>query len=70
LRNGPGTNFGPAVSLAEYTQVTVLANTGVQLNGYDRFDIRTGNGSVAYKWGGIMCSEGRHIAGIYEQCRP
>ena len=50
--------------------MTIVTNTGVQFDGYDWFEIRTGNGVNAYQWGGIMCSEGRQIAGIYEQCRP
>jgi len=70
LRNGPGTNFGVTGSLAEGTPVTIVTNTGVQFDGYDWFEIRTGNGVSAYQWGGIMCSEARQIAGIYEQCRP
>lgn len=70
LRSGPGTNFGAAGSLAEGTPVTIVTNTGVRFDGYDWFEIRTGNGVSAYQWGGIMCSEGQQIAGIYEQCRP
>ncbi|SOE17581.1 hypothetical protein SAMN05877838_2482 [Hoeflea halophila] len=70
LRTGPGTNFGVAGSLAEGTPVTIVTNTGVRFDGYDWFEIRTGNGVSAYQWGGIMCSEARQIAGIYEQCQP
>lgn len=70
LRDGPGTNFGAVGSLAEDTPVTIVTNTGVQFDGYDWFEIRTANGMTAYQWGGIMCSEGQQIAGIYEQCRP
>jgi len=70
LRSGPGTNFGTAGSLNEGTPVTILSNTGVRFDGYDWFEIRSASGFIAYQWGGIMCSEGQHIAGIYEQCRP
>lgn len=70
LRNGPGTNFSVAGSLAEGTPVTIVTNTGVRTDGYDWFEIRTGNGTAAYQWGGIMCSQGQLVAGVYEQCRP
>jgi hypothetical protein len=67
LRNGPGTNFSVAGSLAEGTPVSVIANTGVRFDGYDWFEIRRGGG-VAYQWGGIMCWEGQPIAGMYGEC--
>jgi len=67
LRNGPGTNFSVAGSLAEGTPVSVIANTGVRFDGYDWFEIRHGGG-VAYQWGGIMCWEGQPIAGMYGEC--
>jgi hypothetical protein len=69
LRNGPGTNFSPTGSLAEGDPVTIVANTGVGFDGYDWFEIRTTDGVTAYQWGGIMCSVGEMIGGIYEQCR-
>ncbi|WP_420408809.1 DUF4189 domain-containing protein [Hoeflea sp.] len=69
LRNGPGTNFSPAGSLAEGDPVTIVTNTGVRFDGYDWFEVRTPGGGSAYQWGGIMCSEGQMIEGIFEQCR-
>ena len=69
LRNGPGTNFSPAGSLAENDPVTIVANTGVRFDGYDWFEVKVPGGSTAYQWGGIMCSEGQMIEGIFEQCR-
>lgn len=67
LRNGPGTNFSVAGSLAEGASVSVLANTGVRFDGYDWFEVRV-RGGVAYQWGGIMCSDGAAIAGMYGDC--
>lgn len=67
LRNGPGTNFSAVGSLAEGAPVTVQANTGVRFDGYDWFEIRHGGG-VAYQWGGIMCSDGGAIAGMFGDC--
>lgn len=69
LRNGPGTNFSPAGSLAEGDPVTIVANTGVRFDGYDWFEVQVRGGGTAYQWGGIMCSEGQMIEGIFEQCR-
>lgn len=69
LRNGPGTNFSPAGSLAEGDPLTIVTNTGVRFDGYDWFEVRTPGGGTAYQWGGIMCSEGQMIEGIFEQCR-
>lgn len=69
LRNGPGTNFSPAGSLAEGDRVTIVANTGVRFDGYDWFEVKVPGGGTAYQWGGIMCSEGQMIEGIFEQCR-
>lgn len=70
LRTGPGTSFEVAGSLAEGTPVTIVTNSGVRFDGYDWFEIRTGDGASAYQWGGIMCSETQQIAGVYDLCRP
>ena len=69
LRSGPGTDYGTAGSLAEGTPVTILSNSGVQFDGYDWIEVRGQSGFIAYQWGGIMCSENRQIAGIYQQCQ-
>ncbi|MEQ8479553.1 MAG: DUF4189 domain-containing protein [Hoeflea sp.] len=69
LRNGPGTNFSSAGSLAENDPVTIVANTGVRFDGYDWFEVKIPGGGTAYQWGGIMCSEGRMIEGVFEACR-
>ena len=68
LRNGPGINFSSRGSLSEGTQVTVVANTGVQMDGYDWFEIRHG-ARTFFQWGGIMCWESAPIAGMYGDCR-
>ncbi len=67
LRDGPGTNFSAVGSLAEGTPVTIVRNTGVQMNGYDWFELSV-DGRIAYQWGGIMCSNGSTLAGIYTTC--
>ena len=69
LRDGPGLEFARVGSLAEGTPLTIVANTGVNFDGYDWFEIRTRSGQTAYQWGGIMCSEGQLTDGIYQQCQ-
>lgn len=68
LRDGPGTNFRQLGSLSEGTWVTILTNTGVRFDGYDWFEVAADSGQRGYQWGGIMCSNGQHLAGIYQQC--
>ncbi|MHA7773987.1 DUF4189 domain-containing protein [Roseibium sp. M-1] len=68
LRSGPGMNFGQSGSLDEGTWLTILNNTGVSMNGFDWFEVATDNGLRGYQWGGIMCSNGEQIQGIYQAC--
>ena len=68
LRNGPGTNFSDVGSLSEGTWFTIVRSTGVQMDGYDWFEVALDSGERAYQWGGIMCSNGQQIAGIYAMC--
>ncbi len=67
LRSGPGMEFSKDGSLQENTPVTIIRNTGTSMNGYDWFEIRTGS-RTTYQWGGIMCSQGAQLPGIFEQC--
>jgi hypothetical protein len=68
LRGGPGTNFSQTGSLAEGTGITILTNTGVRFDGYDWFEVVTDRGTRGYHWGGIMCSNGARLDGIYTDC--
>ena len=67
MRAGPGMDFAQVGSLSENLPVTIRRNSGVAFNGYDWFEVKA-NGRIGYQWGGIMCSEGQQIAGIFEQC--
>lgn len=69
LRVGPGVNYGQAGSLGEGTFITIVSNSGVRFDGYDWFEVDAGNGQRGFQWGGIMCSNGQQIAGIFQQCR-
>jgi hypothetical protein len=68
LRDQPSMDSNSPGSLAEGAPITILSNTGVSFNGYDWFRVRTPSGMVAYQWGGIMCSKGRLLPGIFQQC--
>lgn len=68
LRDGPGTGFRQVGSLVEGTGITILTNTGVRVDGYDWFEIVTAAGARGYQWGGIMCSNGSRLDGIYATC--
>lgn len=68
LRDGPGMNFRQVGSVAEGTWLTILNNSGVRFNGYDWFEVALDNGRRGYQWGGIMCSNGQQLNGIYQKC--
>lgn len=68
LRSGPGTNFAKVGSLSEGTWITIIKNAGVRFDGYDWFEIALDNGTRAFQWGGIMCSNGAPLNGTYSVC--
>lgn len=68
MRSDPGTNFGKASSIAEGTYVTILFNTGLNFDGYNWFEIVLDNGRRGFIWGGILCSNGPQLPGIYSSC--
>ena len=68
LRMGPGMEFAKQASIAEGDQVEVLADTGVWMDGYKWFKVRTPQG-VGYHWGGIFCITGQQVPdGVYMNC--
>ncbi|WP_417685102.1 DUF4189 domain-containing protein [Roseibium sp.] len=69
LRSGPGMNYRQTGSVSEGTWLTILNNTGVHYDGYDWFEVVFDNGARGYQWGGIMCSNGPRIQGIYSSCQ-
>lgn len=68
LRGGPGMNFEQVGSLYEGEPVTIIGTSGISMNGYNWFIIRTRGGKEAYQWGGLLCTHERRIAGLYEKC--
>jgi len=65
LRSGPGMDYEQVGSLYEGNSVTLLLNTGVAMNGYDWFRIRTADGREAYQWGGLLCPLTQDVAGTF-----
>ncbi|MEO1746847.1 MAG: SH3 domain-containing protein [Pseudomonadota bacterium] len=68
VRSGPGTQFDATDSLPEGEPVVIVANTGVMLNGYPWFEISYSEGLTGYQWGGIMCSDGQLVPGVFQVC--
>lgn len=66
MRRAPSQQSGRVRSLQEGQSITILRNTGVVTDGYSWFQIRV-DGTVGFKWGGILCSEDP-MPGIYEVC--
>lgn len=67
LRQSPSADAMAVGSLPEGAAITLLENTGVELNGYPWFLIRY-TGGEAYHWGGIICWLGEPVAGVYQAC--
>lgn len=69
VRSGPGTDFERLAGIPNRAPLAILRNTGVELNGYDWFEIQTSSGLIGYQWGGIICSgEGTQLDGLYQAC--
>lgn len=67
LRAGPGTQYERLTGLSEGTLVTIDGYAGVAFDGYEWFEVSVA-GQRGYLWGGILCSEGEHVNGLYSQC--
>lgn len=65
LRAGPGLDFPQVGNLSEGAPVTLIRNTGISMHGYDWFLVDL---EGRYQWGGLLCSVGRHIPGVYAMC--
>ncbi|KAG1700579.1 Trk system potassium uptake protein TrkA [Nymphon striatum] len=68
IRSGPGTDYPQIGSVFGTKPITILDDTGVLMNGYSWFKIKLDNGDTGYQWGGILCSAGEPIKGVYERC--
>lgn len=68
LRAGPGTDEPSLGAVVENAPLTIVTNSGVDFDGYDWFRVQLGDGRSGYQWGGILCSEGTQMAGLYQAC--
>jgi len=68
LRAGPDTAQQSLGGVAENAPLTIVANTGAHFDGYDWFRVQLGDGRSGYQWGGILCSEGLQLEGVYQTC--
>lgn len=69
LRSGPGTTFKTLGIINKSTEVILLEDTGVWMNGYEWFRLQ-GEGITGYQWGGLLCSKGLELDGVYQRCEP
>jgi hypothetical protein len=69
LRAGPGMDYARTGSLREGTPLTIIRRTRQYMNGYDWFEVRTSDGQPGYHWGGIMCSQGTQVDGLFQVCQ-
>lgn len=67
MRIGPGTQYEWIHSLSEGTPLIIDAYAGVAFNGFEWFAVNV-NEMRGFVWGGILCSEGQHLPGVYSQC--
>ncbi|MBV0912874.1 SH3 domain-containing protein [Anianabacter salinae] len=68
LRAGPGTQFSDVGSVAYETEIVLLQDTGIVMDGYTWFRIQLPNGVSGFQWGGIICAPFEPVAGLLEDC--
>lgn len=68
VRARPSTDSKRIGSLQQGTPITIVANSGVEMNGFMWFEIEFGNGKNGYQWGGIICGQEQPIEGAYKVC--
>lgn len=70
VRAGPGMDFASTDSLPLGEPVSLVSRTGIQMDGFEWFEIEYSEGLRGFQWGGIMCSNALHIVGLYDPCPP
>jgi hypothetical protein len=68
LRAGPGQEYKSLGLLAEGEPVTILERTDTLFQDYPWFRVDTAKGE-GYHWGGVLCSTGEPIDGVYLTCQ-
>ncbi|MEM8555430.1 MAG: lysozyme inhibitor LprI family protein, partial [Pseudomonadota bacterium] len=67
LRAGPGLTEASVGSLAVGTEISLLEDTSLTMNGSNWFLIEY-SGGTAFQWGGIICAVGRPVVGTNNTC--
>lgn len=67
VRSGSGLKHKRTGSLREGAPITLLGDTGVEMNGYNWFKIRFRR-RIGYHWGGLICAKGGAIPGTFKVC--
>ena len=68
IRSGPGLNFEQIGSVFGTKPITIVKDSGIVMDGYGWFEIKLDSGETGFQWGGILCSAGDPIPGVYERC--
>lgn len=68
VRDGASVTAKRIGRLNSQAEITIASNTGIQLNGYDWFEIKF-KGGIGYQWGGIICSNDVKLDGVLRQCK-
>ena len=67
LREGPGMDYDRITSLVLDQEIALLARTNVEMNNYDWYRIELQDGTVGYKWGGILCDPSGVETGTFNE---
>lgn len=65
LRAGPGTQFADVGSTFNGQPLTLVSDSFVSLNGFTWWRVRLQNGQEAFQWGGLLCSPGNNLGGVF-----
>ncbi|RKF13962.1 hypothetical protein D6850_12305 [Roseovarius spongiae] len=68
IRSGPGTQHARIGTLARGTSITLMQDTGEELDGYNWFVIRKPDGETGHVWGGIICTPEETVPGVRGTC--
>lgn len=68
VRKGPGLEYDAMQSVKEGTWLTIVRSSNVVMDDFDWFEVRFDDGTEGFMWGGVLCSNGQLLAGVYQQC--
>lgn len=68
VRESADINSKHIFSMPELAPITLLAREDKTWNGAPWFRVKTKDGRTGFQWGGIICSKGEFIPGVYKTC--